>query len=439
MDDSRGVALSTGDPRNLAAFEAALRALNTYNGDPVVLIDAALAADPSFVMGHVLRAHVHLTLWERSVVAEIETSLAALRELDSVINDRERQHVRALDKWAAGDWDAMRGHMDRLVAEYPRDLLALQAGHIADFFHGDRDNLRGRVLRALPAWSRGDTGYAFVLGMLAFGHEECGSYALAEETGRHALALEPDDCWAHHAVAHVMEMQGRQAEGIAFMEARRDHWAQEGNAFAFHNWWHTALYHLDQDRVDRAFDIYDKGVRPEPSEFQLTMLDAVALLWRMHLRGIDVGGRWDELAAAYKGAGEDGFYAFNDMHAMMAYAATGRMERAASLLAAIEASAGEGGTNAMMSRAAGLSVVRAVEAFGRERYAEAADLLMPVRYRANVFGGSHAQRDIIHRTLIEAALRAGDRTLATALVNERLGLKPHCPFNLQLRERAAAA
>jgi tetratricopeptide (TPR) repeat protein len=437
MKDRRGVPLSTDSPENLAAYETALRALNTYRGDPVALIDEALAADPGFVMGHVLRAHVHLTLWERSAVAEVSVSLARLRDLDHTSNDRERRHVRALDLWASGDWQGMRDQMDRLGAEYPRDLLALQIGHLTDFYHGDRDNLRGRVQRALPAWSRDDPGYGFVLGMLAFGHEESGAYGLAEETGRSAFEVEPDDCWAQHALAHVMEMQGRQAEGAAFMEAREAHWAQDDNAFAFHNWWHTALYYLDQGDSGRALEIYDRGVRPEPSALQLTMLDAVALLWRMHLRRIDVGGRWQELAAGYESGAEDGFYAFNDMHAMMAYAATGRADRAAKLMAAVEAAAGEDGTNAMMTRLVGLAIVRGVEAFGRERYAEAVDLLMPVRYRASVFGGSHAQRDIVHRTLIEAALRAGEQALAQALINERLALKPNCAFNRQLRERVA--
>ena len=64
----------------------------------------------------------------------------------------------------------------------------------------------------------------------------------------------------------------------------------------------------------------------------------------------------------------------------------------------------------MMAREVGLPIVRAIEAFGREQYAEATELLMPVRYRAHLFGGSHAQRDVVHRTLLEAALRAGRQT-----------------------------
>ncbi len=436
MNDARGVSVSGGSAKSLQIYEQALRALNCYRGDAVAIIDQALAVDPDFAMGHVLRAQVQVTMWERSVLPGVKSGVARLESLHGGMNDRERRHARALKLWAAGDWEGHRAELDRLLAGYPRDLLALQVGHLADFFHADRDNLRGRVARALPAWSREDPGYGFLVGMSAFGLEECGAYGEAEETGRRAIELEADDCWAQHALAHVMEMQARQTEGIGFMEGRKAHWAQEDNGFAFHNWWHTALYNLDQGKPQRALEIYDQGVRPQPSEIRLMMLDAAALLWRMHLRGLDTGKRWEELADAFQKGDESGFYAFNDMHAMTALVAAGRAKAAAVLLKAVEASAAERSTNGQMAREAGLPIVRAIEAFGREKYAEAVDLLMPVRYRARILGGSHAQRDIVHRTLIEAALRAGDKPLARALASERVALKPHCPFSLELRARA---
>lgn len=436
MNDARGVPVSGGSAKSQEIYEQALRALNVYRGDAVAIIDQALAAEPDFAMGQVLRAQVQVTMWERSVLPGVQAGVARLEALHARMNDRERRHARALKLWAAGDWDGHRAELDRLLAAYPRDLLALQVGHVADFFHGDRENLRGRVARTLPAWNREDAGYGFLLGMQAFGLEECGAYGEAEETGRRAIELEADDCWAQHALAHVMEMQARQAEGIGFMEGRKAHWAQEDNGFAFHNWWHTALYNLDQGRPQRALEIYDQGVRPQPSEIRLMMLDGAALLWRMHLRGQDTGNRWKELADSFQKGDENGFYVFNDMHAMTAFVATGRARAAAGLLESVEASAAQRSTNGHMAREAGLAVVRAIEAFGREKYAQAVDLLMPVRYRANVFGGSHAQRDIVHRTLLEAALRGGDRPLARALASERVALKPHCPFSMELRERA---
>ena len=83
-----------------------------------------------------------------------------------------------------------------------------------------------RVARALPTWTDGEDGYGLVLGLLSFGFEECGDYGRGEELGRRALKIEPQDCWARHAVVHVMEMQARQEEGARFMEDSAADWAQ---------------------------------------------------------------------------------------------------------------------------------------------------------------------------------------------------------------------
>jgi len=436
MNDARGLAVTGASAKSLETYERALRALNIYRGDATVIIDEALAAQPDFAMGHILRAQVQVTMWERSVLPGIRESLARLEVLQGAMNDRERRHARALKAWAAGDWQRHRDELGALLAEHPRDLLALQVAHVADFFHGDRESLRDRVARAMPGWSRDDDSYGLLLGMHAFGLEENGAYPKAEETGHTALHYDAEDCWAQHAVAHVLEMQSRQSEGIQFMELRTRNWAQADNGFAFHNWWHTALYHLDQGRPQRALEIYDAGIRPQPSEIRLMMLDAAALLWRMHLRRMEVGKRWQELAAAYAKGDENGFYAFNDMHAMMAFVATGRSREAAALLKAVETSAREGNTNGRMAREAGLAIVRAIEAFGREDYAEVVSLLAPVRDSARIFGGSNAQRDVLSRTLLEAALRAGDKALARTLAEERVAQKPRCAFSQELRNRA---
>lgn len=435
--DQRGDAFSSGTAASHAAYERALAALNVYRGDAAAIMDEALSADPDFVMGHVLRAEVLITMWERSALPAVRECLRRLQALHPRSTDRERAHTQAIAQWAAGDWDGMRIRFERLLADHPRDLLALQVSHLADFYHGDRDSLRARPERVLPHWSAADPGYGLVLGMHAFGLEECGQYAQAEDAGRRALDLQPEDCWAHHAVAHVLEMQARQAEGVAFMQSREAHWAQADNGFAFHNWWHTALFHLDLGRDADALALYDSRIRPEPIGVQLMMLDATALLWRMHLNGVDAGRRWDELADAYEGSDEAGFYAFNDMHAMAAYAAAGRARAAAGLLQAVQAAAGGGDTNARMTREVGLPIVTAIDAFGQGRYADAVSLLLPVRYKAHAFGGSHAQRDLVHRTLIEAALRGGDMAMARALAHERTAQKPHCAFSWGLRQRAA--
>ncbi|MFN3462417.1 MAG: hypothetical protein ACK4ZN_15535, partial [Oceanibaculum sp.] len=141
---------------------------------------------------------------------------------------RETSHCEALRLAAATEWTMAARALDMHNANYPTDLIGLLAGHQVDFLTANARNLRDRIARALPAWE-GVPGRSLLLGMLAFGLEEAGDYARAEAAGMKALEADADDCWAHHAVAHVMEMQGRAAEGRDFIRKRKAHWAQKDN------------------------------------------------------------------------------------------------------------------------------------------------------------------------------------------------------------------
>ena len=92
-----------------------------------------------------------------------------------------------------------------------------------------------------------------------------------------------------------MEMQGRHRDGVDFLTSRADDWSI-GNGLAFHNWWHLGLFHLDLGDHDRVLEIYDTRIRPAQTPVALEMVDATAMLWRLTLRGVDVGARWQPLA-----------------------------------------------------------------------------------------------------------------------------------------------
>ena len=83
-------------------------------------------------------------------------------------------------------------------------------------------------------------------------------------------------------------------------------------------------------------------------------------------------------------------------------------------------------------------LAHALAAFGREDYGLTVDLLRDVRLISHRFGGSHAQRDVLALTLVEAALRNHARSLAKVLTAERMCLKPNSEGNRQLASRAAA-
>jgi hypothetical protein len=220
------------------------------------------------------------------------------------------------------------------------------------------------------------------------------------------------------------------------MIAREQHWSGDDNFFKIHNWWHRSLYHLDLGQIDKVFALYDGPIRQDRSTVVLDMVDASALLWRLHLSGYDVGNRWNELAANWDSHADGRSYPFNDWHAVMAYLGAGRDNEVERIISAYRngADASEVGE---WGRRTAVPLVEGFAAFWRGDYRTAAERLHGARFIANSFGGSHAQRDVIDWTLAEAAGRGGLVDLAEAIANERLALKPHSPVNKGFVTKAA--
>ncbi len=413
--DQLGFELTGASPAAAAAFCAAADAYHCYSGEPFPRLMAATADSPQFVMAHVLKAYMTLTGANTRVRRIGLSAIEAARDLPAT--NREAGHVAAVQAMAAGEIRRAGRILEDLAIAEPRDLVALQAGQLVDFLTGDARMLRDRIARARPAWTPDMPNYHAVLAMHAFGLEECGQYAAAETAGREAVALQPRNGWAQHAVAHVLEMQERRAEGVAWMTADPDAWSRQ-SFFAIHNYWHLALFHLGLGDTDAVLRLYDGPIYGERSNLAFDMADAAALLWRLHLQDVDVGARWATLADVYA-AEPRGQSAFDDVHALMAYVGAGRDAEAAGALGAMTAATQGPDDNAQVTAEVGLPIGQAIQAFGAGDFARTANLLRDIRSHAARFGGSHAQRDVIDLTLIAAAERSGEASLARALRAER--------------------
>jgi hypothetical protein len=284
-----------------------------------------------------------------------------------------------------------------------------------------------------------------VLALHAFGLEECNLYPQAEEAGRRALALNPRAPWAVHAVAHVMEMQGRFEEGSVWLRQHQATWA-EGNGFSTHLWWHKSLFRLEALDHAGVLRLVDAHLSGPVLQVTLQRVDAAAMLWRLHLLGQDVSGHcqslldgWDLADGQAGGAGHAGHYAFNDVHIVLAMLGAGDVHRAEAWLAhCAERALGAADArraNHQMAREVGLPLMRGLLALARGDADSAVDLIYPVRSVARHFGGSHAQRDVIDQTLLAAAASGSRRAVGRALVNERCMAKPVTPLTRHWLER----
>jgi hypothetical protein len=415
----------------VARCEHALELLLTHRGNPSAEIERVLAEDPQCVFGHCLRAAVIVradAIAARSTLAE---SVAAIEAVCPDIDDPARRHAAAARAWLEGDPALALDRYGDIVIDWPRDVLALVVAHALDFRLGRRRMMRDRIAQVLPEWDAAMPGYASVLAMYAFALEENGQYRRAEKMARRSLALDARHAGAIHVVAHVMEMQGRAREGLAFLTATQSAWV-EGTGFSVHLAWHRALLQLDADDPNSALATYDAQIANERSDIS-ELADASALLWRLELRNIEVSGRWRRLADRWEVQALAGARPFFIVHAMMAFVAAGRVTAAARVMEALprtDAASSEPSEDALAS-----FFCEALLAFSRSEYSASVDWLTRVRHIAHRCGGSLAQCDLIHLTFTEAALRAQKAHLARALVAERTAQKPASRLNKLLEQR----
>jgi hypothetical protein len=195
------------------------------------------------------------------------------------------------------------------------------------------------------------------------------------------------------------------------------------------------MYHLERREFGEALGLYDRRFRDLGSPLVQAMPDfivdaqnAASMLFRLELRGVDVGGRWTELADKAEARIGDHLSPFTLPHRMMALAATGRWAAADRMLGVLwEAVRANRGDHAAVLRDAALPVCEALLAHRRGDHAAAVEAMRPalgVMYR---LGGSHAQQEVLEQLFLDAAVRAGLEEDARMLLERVAGQHPVLP------------
>ena len=423
MQDIAGNAI-TATSQGAEAYDRALVNLLSFRQSVADDAQHACNVDPVAPMAHVLTAYLGLLSSER---ADALAAGERLREVDPrAANERERMHLAAALQLREGDLYGASQTTLKINESFPRDALALFVGHQIDFFTGASQQLESRLASALTAWSPADEYHGYLEGMWSFGLEESGRYDEAMEVGLRAVERHPTDSWGIHAVTHVNEMLGDYERGLAYLGERTGDW-ETGTFLNVHIAWHNALFLLEQQDWQGALAMYDRFIRNQQSgNVAMEMLDASALLWRLHLEDVDVGTRWQSLADGWAAKGDEPWYVFNDMHAVMAFVGNHRMAEAHAMIQNLERylESPTTSTNQEMTRRVGLPVCRALVHHADGDYASAAASLDPVVEHLALFGGSHAQRDVVLRTHIDALMKSGRTAEARVIVESRLAERP---------------
>ncbi|XP_018425895.1 PREDICTED: tetratricopeptide repeat protein 38 [Nanorana parkeri] len=448
-----GMTFSTTSNEACKLFDATFFQYVTWTNDATIGgIEGSLsrikAADPNFVMGHVLSNGLELVGTGRSPVLdkELQDDLKTMSDLAKTqsLTEREQSYVAALETFAKGNLVKATALWEEILQNHPLDLLALKFAHDAYFYLGQQTQMRDSVARVLPFWTPKNPLTSYVRGMYSFGLLETNFYDQAFKVASEALAVERKDAWSVHTIAHVHEMRADIEKGLVFLQETEKNW-KDGDMLACHNYWHWALYFIEKGEYEAALTLFDNHISPscKTSGSMLDIVDNSSLLYRLQMEGVEVGDRWNKLVQTTKKHTNDHLLIFNDLHFLMSSLGSkdvGMTNQLLETLKELSKSPGENYQHSHISNL-GLPLCQALVEFDAGNYDKVIELTYPIRYQILDIGGSNAQRDLFSQVLIHAAINSGSKShqnLARCLLLERDALRPNSPLTERLIRKTTA-
>ncbi len=424
LTDAQGLEVTTFSAEAIAFINRFVEQSLSYGDDALVILKA-IAADPTCAIAHA-HAAAHYLSWESTAGNNAAIPhLQAAKKYLSKASEREKLYVWAIDAWAKGDSSCAIAYHEEIAQKYPRDIVSVQQGQYHYFYQGNKEKLLQIGETVLPA----NRENHYLYGMIAFGLEQCHHLQAAEAMGRKAVEMNRHDPWAHHAVAHVMEMQGRLDEGIAWMESLCDTWENCNSMLFTHNWWHIALYYLEKEEIQKVLELYDSHVWGRAvKDSSKDQVGAISLLLRLELRGIDVSSRWQKLATYLTARIHEHALPFQDLHYIYALARAGRTELVNEMLFSMQAYTTKVFPY-LQKRWAEVAIpaARGMAAHAMGKWESAIAHIGVTLPRLHEIGGSHAQRDLFEQVYLDAWLRERHNHEALRLLEKRAALGRYIP------------
>lgn len=402
LKDAQGLAVTTDSPIAIAAINQFTHQALSYGKDAKKALYQGNVADRECALIHAYTAAYYLSQEEATFRKQAILHLNAAQRRLPDITERERWTVQAIEAWAKGNIQQAIALHEAIIKQHPQDLLAIQQAQYHYFYQGKARQLLRVAEQALSV--NPDNHYLY--GMVAFGLEQCGHLTEAEALARRAVAINRYDPWAHHAIAHVLDRQGRIDEGIAWMEDHADTWESCNSMLYTHNWWHIALYYLAKGAFQTVLQLYDahlwgRARKDSPKD----QVGAIATLIRLELQGIDVGCRWQNIQSYLIPRLHEHCLPFQDLHYLYALTRTGATDQVAEMLDSMVLHAQS--VNPHWQKAwtdVAIPAAQGIIAYATGDWSAAIVHLKSVLPRLHEVGGSHTQRALF-QALYSKALR----------------------------------
>ena len=429
MSDCYGLPITTHSREALAWYNRGVRGLLGFRQDAPECFLKALALDPELKMA---KSHLGMCYFMEESAPMIAKAQECFKQscagLENV-SDRERDVLETVLAWAQGKGRAAMERMLAAIKARPREASLIQRLYFIYFMQGSADKMRDLVAEALPHYD--DDSY--ILGMYSFALEETRDFARALEIGNKARALNAEDIWTVHALAHAYYETGAFGQGTQLLTEAMPQCEGLGS-FRTHIAWHLAVLLWEQGQYRKALGLYHDRF-PDPAVLEPpNFVDAVTLLWRLNLTGQPTPKEWEALTPSLEQMRTLPTYLFNQMHVVLGLAGAKKIDSAQAYLDNLRARVKPDRPGVLGE--VGLPLAEGLLAYAKGDYARTVDCLLPIKDRIVNIGGSHAQRAVFADILIDACLRSGAYDAAIDLLAGKRRFWPDRPLALFDLEKA---
>lgn len=374
--------------------------------------------DPEFVLGLTLNLQLNLMgalrtpRFDETLKKKIELLNKLIERKGKLVNEHELLHAEVVNLWSKNELRKSARVLERIVTLYPEDVAALKMIQDVNFFLGTALPMRNSLASSLPRMSDKNPLKGYVHGMFSFALEESNQYEESQIEALKALNLIPIDTWAIHNYAHCLEMQGLSEEGSKWMNDRKPDWKQ-CQTLACHQYWHSALFHINNNQFDEAVALLDQEVltRCVQGSSALDMHDASSMMYRLELVDMfnqvqqndpdQMRKRWSGIYTMTEPHKMDHLSGFHDAHYLMSFLGMNDLKLAREFIDSIDGAPElREGANLVKP------LLEAMYQFKLGAFDKCVDLLADIRFDIIRIGGSHAQRDVFEQLLIVAALKS---------------------------------
>ena len=340
-------------------------------------------------------------------------------------NEREQLFVAAFDSWISGFPERALAQFCKIVQNHPNDLFAIKRAQLVAFLLGDAKKILSIVESpaVIDTCSRGRR--AFFHGMLGFALEQNGRLREAEAAGRLGSEINPEDPWAHHAVAHALYFQGRYKDGISWLLSHKKHWEGCMSFMYTHNYFHLALNYLATNQFEEFEKVFDECIwrlsleekkldghhffpKMDKSYFQ-DQLGALGILWKYELRGgSNMNDRWEGILADVP-VPSSHIDPLLDLCIILGLSRTGHKVKQQEMLSSMIECANNypSPTRKHDLETVWINYAKGIIQAYEGEYTKAADLLSVAIPSVHIVGGSAEQREVLSEFYVDVLKKAG--------------------------------